>query len=108
MSLNRANMKVSVGMIPLEVWGQSALWLCQPRGAVVIPWLGMLHHITVPCPLLPASTLPLLSYHQTSCSLPLGRLAAAATAKLLQSCPTLCNLIDRSPLDSPVPWEDLR
>ena len=29
--------------------------------------------------------------------------AAAAAAKLLQSCPTLCNPIDRSPPDSPVP-----
>ena len=45
MSLNRADMKVSAGMVPLEVWGQSILWLCQPRGAVVIPWLGMLHHL---------------------------------------------------------------
>ena len=29
--------------------------------------------------------------------------AAAAAAKLLQSCPTLCNPIDGSPPDSPVP-----
>ena len=29
--------------------------------------------------------------------------AAAATAKLLQSCPTLCNPIDSSPLGSSVP-----
>ena len=29
--------------------------------------------------------------------------AAAAAAKLLQSCPTLCNLIDSSPPGSPVP-----
>ena len=29
--------------------------------------------------------------------------AAAAAAKLLQSCPTLCNPIDGSPLGSPVP-----
>ena len=29
--------------------------------------------------------------------------AAAAAAKLLQSCPTLCNPIDRSPPGSPVP-----
>ena len=28
---------------------------------------------------------------------------AAAAAKLLQSCPTLCNPIDGSPPDSPVP-----
>ena len=28
---------------------------------------------------------------------------AAAAAKLLQSCPTLCDSIDGSPLDSPVP-----
>ena len=30
-------------------------------------------------------------------------LAAAAAAKSLQSCPTLCNPIDGSPLDSSVP-----
>ena len=29
--------------------------------------------------------------------------AAAAAAKLLQSCPTLCNPIDGSPAGSPVP-----
>ena len=29
--------------------------------------------------------------------------AAAAAAKSLQSCPTLCNAIDGSPLGSPVP-----
>ena len=29
--------------------------------------------------------------------------AAAATAKPLQSCPTLCNLIDSSPGGSPIP-----
>ena len=29
--------------------------------------------------------------------------AAAAAAKLLQSCPTLCNPIDSSPPGSPVP-----
>ena len=29
--------------------------------------------------------------------------AAAAAAKSLQSCPTLCNPIDSSPLGSPVP-----
>ena len=31
------------------------------------------------------------------------RSAAAAAAKLLQSCPTLCDHIDGSPLGSPVP-----
>ena len=29
----------------------------------------------------------------------------AATAKSLQSCPTLCDPIDGSPLDSPVPGD---
>ena len=29
--------------------------------------------------------------------------SAAAAAKSLQSCPTLCNLIDGSPPDSPIP-----
>ena len=33
----------------------------------------------------------------------LGSPAAAAAAKLLQSCPTLCDPIDRSPPGSPVP-----
>ena len=31
--------------------------------------------------------------------------AAAASAKLLQSCPTLCNPIDGSPPGSPHPWD---
>ena len=30
--------------------------------------------------------------------------AAAAAAKLLQSCPTLCDPTDGSPPGSPVPW----
>ena len=30
--------------------------------------------------------------------------AAAAAAKLLQSCPTLCDPIDGSPPGFPVPW----
>ena len=34
---------------------------------------------------------------------PLGPLAAAAAAKSLQSCPTLCDPIDGSPPGSPVP-----
>ena len=32
-------------------------------------------------------------------------LAAAATAKSLQSCPTLCDPIDDSPPDFPLPWD---
>ena len=37
-------------------------------------------------------------------SLPLGKIAAAAAAaKSRQSCPTLCDPIDGSPLGSPVP-----
>ena len=32
-----------------------------------------------------------------------GRYAAAAAAKLLQSCPTLCGPIDGSPPGSPIP-----
>ena len=31
--------------------------------------------------------------------------AAAATAKSLQSCPTLCDPIDGSPLRLPLPWD---
>ena len=34
---------------------------------------------------------------------PIIHYVAAAVAKLLQSCPTLCNPIDRSPPGSPVP-----
>ena len=37
-------------------------------------FLGLGCCITFPCPLLPASTLPFLSYHKISCSLPLRRL----------------------------------
>ena len=56
-----------------------------------------------------ASTYPL--YHQTQRALPFLSLpcpslklaAAAATAKSLQSCPTLCDPIDGSPPGSPVP-----
>ena len=35
----------------------------------------------------------------------LGHLAAAAAAKSLQSCPTLCDPIDGSPPGSPRPWD---
>ena len=34
-----------------------------------------------------------------------GKYAAAAAAKSLQSCPTLCDPIDRSPRGSPRPWD---
>ena len=37
-------------------------------------------------------------------SLPMSHSAAAAAAKSLQSCPTLCNPIDGSPPGSSVPW----
>ena len=40
---------------------------------------------------------------QTVCITLLGSHAAAAAAKLLQSCPTLCDPIDGSPPGSPVP-----
>ena len=33
-----------------------------------------------------------------------NKLSAAAAAKSLQSCPTLCDPIDGSPPGSPVPW----
>ena len=36
--------------------------------------------------------------------LPLLTVAAAAAAKSLQSCPTLCDPIDGSPPGTPVPW----
>ena len=41
------------------------------------------------------------SWGGLSCPLPFG--TAAATEKLLQSCPTLCDPIDGSPPGSPVP-----
>ena len=40
--------------------------------------------------------------HTTRCSTS-QIIAAAAAAKSLQSCPTLCDLIDGSPSGSPVP-----
>ena len=48
---------------------------------------------------------PLRMYHTphtSTCSLS-QKLSAAAAAKLLQSCPTLCDPIDGSPPGSPVP-----
>ena len=44
-------------------------------------------------------------YHVKAFSLTFGIVAAAAAAaaKSLQSCPTLCDSIDGSPLGSPVP-----
>ena len=43
------------------------------------------------------------SPHTNSISITWKHVAAAATAKLLQSCPTLCNPIDCSTPGSPVP-----
>ena len=39
----------------------------------------------------------------TSAKKKMGKVAAAAAAKSLQSCPTLCDPIDGSPTGSPVP-----
>ena len=47
----------------------------------------------------PQETLKFNAHHLTS---PIGR-AAAAAARSLQSCPTLCDPIDGSPPGSPVP-----
>ena len=56
----------------------------------MVPWVFYLSHLfCIPCYFL-------------SCFL-LEESSAAAAAKLLQSCPTLCDLIDRSPPGSPVP-----
>ena len=45
-----------------------------------------------------------MNIHLLECSMLFYISAAAATAaKLLQSCPTLCDLIDGSPPGSPVP-----
>ena len=41
--------------------------------------------------------------HGDSGDYPLGKVAAAAALKSLQSCPALCNLINGSPPGSPVP-----
>ena len=46
--------------------------------------------------------IPSYIYILPSCQL-LSIVAAAAAAKSLQSCPTLCDPIDGSPLGSPVP-----
>ena len=43
------------------------------------------------------------SHSDSSCNGGIWNLAAAAAAKSLQSCPTLCNPIDGSPPGSPVP-----
>ena len=43
------------------------------------------------------------TYHQNHCGQIWLYLSATATAKSLQSCPTLCDPIDGSPPDSPVP-----
>ena len=54
-----------------------------------------------------AATVPYVNLgfhsHLTSFSL-MQSLYAAAAAKSLQSCPSLCNPIDGSPPGSPVPW----
>ena len=38
-------------------------------------------------------------------SIRVGLFAAAAAAKSLQSCPTLCDPMDGSPPGSPIPWD---
>ena len=40
---------------------------------------------------------------QNSLTIPVNRFKATAAAKLLQSCPMLCNAIDGSPPGSPIP-----
>ena len=50
--------------------------------------------------LVKALVFPIVMYGYKTWSI---KKAAAATAKLLQSCPTLCNPIDSSPSGSPVP-----
>ena len=47
----------------------------------------------------PSFDLPLFYFHGLFPSVSF----AAAAANLLQSCPTLCDPIDGSPLDSPIP-----
>ena len=69
------------------------------------------NHLTQPCPLQEKQTHKQTNKQQTEHkSHPLQaytnhrtNLAAAAAAKLLQSCPTLCDPIDGSPPGSPVP-----
>ena len=58
--------------------------------STMVPWVFYLSHLfCIPCYFL-------------SCFL-LEESSAAAAAKSLQLCPTLCNLIDRNPPGSPVP-----
>jgi len=45
----------------------------------------------------------LKGHHTEICASPRSYSAAAAAAKSLQSCPTLCNPIDGSPPGSPIP-----
>ena len=57
---------------------------------------------------MPECVIPVLvEYLEQACASPLledqGAAAAAAAAKSLQSCPTLCDPIDGSPPGSPVP-----
>ena len=64
---------------------------------------AFLHFFFLGMVLIPVScTMSQTSVHSSSGTLSI-RSAAAAAAKLLQSCPTLCNPIDGSPPDSPIP-----
>ena len=57
-----------------------------------------------PCPYSVAFSRMLYKWNHTECSLwSLASFTAAAAAKSLQSCPTLCDPIDGSPSGSPVP-----
>ena len=94
----------------------------QKQSTVCAPCSG--HHLrsgqtpSHPCSLIPEQTSTLTGYKQQACHPPLREraskgncglfsfhpaTAAAAAAKSLQSCPTLCDPIEGSPLGSPVP-----
>ena len=63
--------------------------------------LGLSLHSMPPVPLLPATCLTTIQLRATAPSY--HHYAAAAAAKSLQSCPTLCNPRDGSPPGSPIP-----
>ena len=50
------------------------------------------------------SSKPLILWRSAFFMVPLAHPYMAAAAKLLQSCPTLCDPTDTSPPGSPVPW----
>ena len=71
-------------LIPLSMW---ELWFCYSCKFLCLTWFN-------------SAQMPVWSVQFTNCR---HNAAAAAAAKSLQSCPTLCDPIDGSPPGSPVP-----